>query len=79
MYVCLDCEILFKTPTVYTEKHGLDSPPYEMRNGCPSCGGSYVKAMFCDGCEVPIVGDYAHINNGLNYCENCVTWKNIQD
>ena len=79
MYVCLDCEILFNEPKTYVEKHGLDSPPYEEISGCPSCGGAYVEAIFCDGCENPIVSEYIKVKSGAKYCENCITWKEIQD
>lgn len=29
MMVCLDCESLFERERAITERHGLDTPPYE--------------------------------------------------
>lgn len=79
MYICLDCNKLFSSPRRIVEKHGLDSPPYEEWDGCPYCGGSYVRAIFCDGCEQPIIGEYIQVPSGFKYCENCISWKNIED
>lgn len=79
MYICLDCNKLFNTPRRIIEKHDLDSPPYEEWDGCPYCGGSYIDAIFCDGCEQPITGEYAQILNNAKYCENCFSLKNIED
>ena len=37
MYVCKECGHLFEEPRKMVERHGLDSPPYEEFNVCPSC------------------------------------------
>jgi hypothetical protein len=79
MYICLDCEKIFDFPELWTEKHGLDNPPYEEWWGCPYCGGMYVEAIYCDRCTKPIIGDYVHIITGENICEDCFTFKNIED
>lgn len=36
-YKCLDCNCIFEEPRSITEKHGLDSPPYEICSVCPVC------------------------------------------
>jgi formylmethanofuran dehydrogenase subunit E len=53
------------------EKHGLDSPPYEIFTGCPECGGDYAVAPLCDVCGEEIVDTYYHIENGMKICKEC--------
>jgi hypothetical protein len=76
MYVCLDCLKHFKEPRLYIEKHGLDTPPYEQRYGCPHCGGAYADAFVCDSCDEWILGDYIKTTDGNRYCESC--WQHME-
>lgn len=71
MFICLDCGCVFDEPKHWIETHGLDSPPYEEWDGCPSCGGTYAETYKCDGCNDWLCGTYAEIKNGNKYCENC--------
>lgn len=43
MYECVDCGYIFEEDdrVLYTERHGLDSPPYEQWWGCPMCAGAF--------------------------------------
>lgn len=78
-YVCLECGCVFQSPKHYTEKHGLDTPPYEHYTGCPGCGSAYVPAIFCDCCGDAITGDYAKTKDGNCYCEECYTVLDVAD
>lgn len=50
MFKCHECGSTFEEPKHYTERHGLDSPPYEEYNACPLCAGSYDDAEQCTVC-----------------------------
>ncbi len=79
-YICLDCGELFDSPKHYTERHGLDTLPYEEYEGCPVCGGAFVPTIYCDGCGKAITGDYAKIEaEGKCYCDACFMLKSIVD
>lgn len=79
-YICLDCLTIFDEPKRYIERHGLDTPPYEEFSGCPVCGGSYVPAIYCDGCGEAITGDYARVEaEGKCYCGACFLLKSLGD
>ena len=79
MYICKDCGTLFNTPVEYTEKHGLDSPPYETWYGCPECSGAYTNTFECDVCNKYIIGEYAKVTNGMKICDACFTNNNIME
>lgn len=80
VYICLDCGRLFGEPKHYVETHGLDAPPYEEWEGCPSCGGSYAETCKCDGCSNWVYGQYMEIvPSGEIYCEECFRLRNIGD
>lgn len=79
MYICLECEDIFSTPKLFTDKHGLDTPPYENNWGCPYCGGNYVNAIRCYMCNKYICGEYIILSDGSVCCEDCYTVKNIED
>lgn len=70
MYVCLDCQAIFQNPEKWVETHGLSSPPYECRTGCPHCHGAYTETYKCDCCDEWIEGEYIKID-GDRYCEHC--------
>lgn len=71
MYICYDCEKLFYEPKTWTEKHGMEHPPYEHYLGCPSCGGSFTETYKCDCCGRWIIGPYIKTNNGDRICDGC--------
>jgi hypothetical protein len=77
MFICLDCGCVFDGPKHWIETHGLDSPPYEEWNGCPSCGGAYAETYKCDGCNDWLCGTYAETKNGNKYCENCYEIREV--
>lgn len=79
MYLCLDCESVFEEPKYYTEKHDLDSPPYETWTGCPYCSGAYVKTTLCCQCEDWVTGKYIKLDDYTVICENCYEIKDIED
>ena len=70
MYRCCECGNLFEEgeQAVWEERHGLDSPPYETRSGCPVCKGDYEEVHQCKDC-----GDW-HSENELydGWCANCL-------
>lgn len=77
MFICLDCGCVFDEPKHWIETHGLDSPPYEEWDGCPSCGGTYAETHKCDNCGDWINGEYVKLKNGNKYCENCYEIREI--
>lgn len=77
MFICLDCGCVFDKPKHWIETHGLDSPPYEEWDGCPSCGGAYAETYKCDGCNDWLCGTYAETKNGNKYCENCYEIREV--
>lgn len=78
MFICLDCGKLFEEPKYYVETHGLDTPPYETWNGCPTCAGAYVETFECSKCGEWITGDYIEVDGNL-ICEECYYVKSIED
>lgn len=73
IFICLECGHIFDEPKICTEKHGLDSPPYETYSACPYCEGTFTKAHECDSCGEWIVGSYIKLNSGERICEDCHT------
>ena len=71
MYICVDCGRTFCEPKHYVEVHGLDTPPYEVRHGCPDCGGSYTEAYRCDCCDEWIDDVYIKTEDDRRYCLEC--------
>lgn len=78
-FICVDCSCIFHEPKLIVEKHGLDSPPYEIFAVCPQCGGSFTETKRCDFCNEYIVGSYVEIENGHCYCGECYTLKDIRE
>lgn len=76
MFICLNCGALFENPKIHTETHGLDSPPFEKRKGCPICTEAFVETPTCDMCGEYITEDYCVIGN-KKYCNGCYTIKNL--
>lgn len=79
MFICLDCGEIFEEPKIFTETHGLDSPPYEKLYGCPECGGNFTEAFECDVCGEYIDDEYIITDKGDRICNNCYTVYNIYD
>ena len=78
MYTCLDCGETFDDPKRWSERHGLETPPYEEMSGCPYCGGPYYPTILCDGCGQPITGDYVQIETtGDRYCDECYLKRSL--
>lgn len=73
MYVCKECRLVFDEPKKihgeWLEHFGF--PCRDEWNGCPSCGGTYIEAIQCDGCGEYIVGRYIKTVDDTYYCENC--------
>ena len=76
-YTCLDCGYEFDEPYELVERHGLDSPPFEKWLVCPACGGAYTHTHLCDCCGQRITDRYLRVDNGDEYCEDCVTEYNL--
>ena len=73
MYICKDCDRIFQYPRLWTETHGLDSPPFEKWRGCPYCGGVYQEAVVCELCGKYIVGKYIKTKDDQFVCQECYT------
>lgn len=69
-YRCLECGHIFEEgeQAVWYEKHGLDTPPYERRTGCPLCKGGYEETVKCKICGAE------HLEHELNggVCKDCI-------
>lgn len=78
MYLCLECGHVFDEAKCYIETHNMDTPPYEMRRGCPNCSGSYVKATLCSQCGELVTGYYAVLKDRSVLCDNCYEIKNVE-
>lgn len=76
-YICRDCGETFDEPKHYTERHGLETGPYEELTCCPFCGGSYEKAVACECCGRLIPESEACIADNpdgvgdLSVCSDC--------
>ena len=70
-FLCCECNLIFDEPKVWTNKHGLDTPPYERYAGCPVCGGTFATTYKCDACGEWIVSEYVKTDDGQRFCENC--------
>ena len=79
MYICLECGHVFEEPRHFSERHNLDTPPYEQIIGCPCCAGAFAKAIQCDICGKYIEGEYVKTVYEDIYCSDCYTVKDIAD
>ena len=51
-YRCCDCEAEFSELKIYTERHGLDTLPFEELDCCPVCGSrDYEELYTCKICS----------------------------
>lgn len=78
-FICCECEAVFDEPKIWTETHGLSTPPYERFAGCPSCGGGFTTTYKCACCNSWITGQYIKIDSGERICENCYTTMELGD
>lgn len=79
-FTCLECGALFDDPQKYIERHGFNTPPYEVISVCPICGGTYTNTIFCDACGEPITGEYVKIGpTGDCYCDSCFMLRSLGD
>lgn len=79
MKLCLECDALFDAASTYMETHGLDTPPFETKIGCPVCGGNFVEALQCDMCGQWITGEYIKIGYDTVVCDNCYSVRHVED
>ena len=76
MYYCDSCGACFETPKIITERHGLDSPPYEEFPACPNCGDTmFIKMVQCDCCLEYTPFKYVKTADNRIYCEDCFTME----
>lgn len=70
MYKCLECGHIFDAgeESIYYEKHGLDTPPYEKFSACPVCGGDFEETYRCKKC----LGEYIEEELWDGYCGECL-------
>ena len=67
-YECHNCGRRFEEPDIITERHGLDSPPYEKIGICPYCKGYFSEIHECKIC-----GEYYTIDELTSgVCDDCV-------
>jgi predicted Zn-ribbon and HTH transcriptional regulator len=45
VFKCEKCGFEFDEPAVFIDGHGLDSPPYEVWNLCPSCKSEWITTI----------------------------------
>ena len=67
-YECHRCEKRFEEPDFVTEKHGLDTPPYEKVAVCPYCHGYFEEMYQCKIC-----GEWftdGELTSGV--CDDCI-------
>ena len=67
-YECHRCEKRFEEPDFVTEKHGLDTPPYEKVAVCPYCHGYFEEMYQCEIC-----GEWftdGELTSGV--CDDCI-------
>jgi formylmethanofuran dehydrogenase subunit E len=78
-YVCQECGSVFNEPKQYIEKHGLDTPPYEIIEGCPDCGGAVTKTERCHICGEYITEKYIRTMNFDLICADCYIERDIRE
>ena len=51
MYYCKDCKGKFERFNILTERHGLDTPPYERIAVCPRCASTNFEEYVLSHCR----------------------------
>ena len=67
-FQCHECDRRFEEPDFVTERHGLESPPYEKMAVCPYCK-SYFEMMY----QCKICGEWfadEELTSGV--CDDCI-------
>jgi hypothetical protein len=67
-YQCHECDRRFEEPDIITEKHGLDTPPYEKIAVCPYCKGYFEPMKECKICGEYFTED--ELSGGV--CDECI-------
>ena len=67
-YQCHECDRRFEEPDFITEKHGLDTPPYEKIAVCPYCKGYFEEMQECKICGEYFTED--ELTSGV--CDDCI-------
>ncbi len=75
-YICNDCNYTFDEPKIYEDGHGFLTPPFEILEICPKCGGSYSEIYKCDICGSDIIDEFLYLDdeNGIpkhRVCRTC--------
>ena len=74
MLICSECGEIFEMARVISERHGLDTPPYERLNICPFCESTDIhQAHRCEVCGEWITDDYIILSTSERICEECYT------
>jgi formylmethanofuran dehydrogenase subunit E len=80
MLVCDECGSTFEEPKVIVEKHGFDTPPFEVYKACPLCSGPCIAETFrCDYCREYVTSEYVAIGNGERFCSECFVVRCLFD
>jgi Zn finger protein HypA/HybF involved in hydrogenase expression len=77
VFACKDCGFVFDDSKLFVDTHGLDTPPYEERYGCPKCGGAYAETFKCSSCAKWINDLYIKTEDGERYCHNCYSHMDL--
>lgn len=51
MYECQDCGHIFEVAAKVTERHGLDTPPFEEYGVCPACSSQFFRKAEVPHCR----------------------------
>lgn len=79
MYYCLNCEQETENLQIISEKHGLDTPPYEEFYVCPFCKSEEViKEIRCAKCDEIITDDFIAIDD-KQYCRDCFEYHAFEE
>lgn len=77
---CAYCGTIFDKPNTVVMKHGLDTPPYETWQVCPTCKEPvYIEGYVeCTKCGVKmLVGTEMAVVGENKYCPDCYEIKNV--
>ena len=83
MFRCNSCETEFETPAEFTEKHGLDTLPFEEFSCCPKCKSADIEELYeCKICgeSYPLQDMTTENNRVCNDCDSNVrdSWDRIK-
>lgn len=79
MYYCLNCGAEVEKLKRVTERHGLDTPPYEIFPVCPLCESeNVIKEVKCNYCN-DIITDNFITMDGNAYCSKCYSEHSLDE